>query len=232
MRSLGRLFITVLPAICMFAAEPAKAVTIDFDTDAFGNPITAPNGFGDTSPLTTLYSSLGVTFSGPSPGTGGAILNDSTWGYPAYSGDNILGFNPATYATFPETLLFAPLADYVESYMSSSTGVDTVLMQAFDASDILVAATSASSSGWVRLDLSWPQGISRIVLDRTAGSMGTMFDNLFFTTIPTSTIPEPASLALLALGGLGVLARTRGRERRRWKNAVRPQELALKGEMA
>ena len=45
--------------------EVEGAVTIDFDTDPYGNPIDAPRSFGSTPSLTTLYAPLGVTFAGP-----------------------------------------------------------------------------------------------------------------------------------------------------------------------
>ena len=100
----------------------AVVTTIDFDTDASGASINAPNLFSGATLLTNLYSGVGVNFTAlerksvtsqvphngvlttrtrneltPS-GTGmGAILNDSS-GFrgPAKSGDNFLAFNGET----------------------------------------------------------------------------------------------------------------------------------------
>jgi hypothetical protein len=47
-------------------SSSTRAVTINFDTDAVGNPLTAPIAFVATSPLSRQYASL--TFSGPGAG--------------------------------------------------------------------------------------------------------------------------------------------------------------------
>jgi hypothetical protein len=81
------------------AARTANAVLIDFEIGPrcvippnIPNPC-APILFADTGPLTTRYSSLGVTFSGPAPGQGGAILFFSSFGQGTHSGEDIFAFN-------------------------------------------------------------------------------------------------------------------------------------------
>ncbi len=63
--------------------------------------------------LDTAYSSLGVTFSGPSAGSGGAILNDTGgWSVAGHSSPNFVAFNTSTtllgggIPTGPETIQF------------------------------------------------------------------------------------------------------------------------------
>ncbi len=89
--------LTVLIGVVLSFAESCAAGTINFDTDAYGNPISAPAIFFDTTALTTLYEPLGVTFSASGGSiNGGAILNalKSNFGVTALSGTNFLAFNP------------------------------------------------------------------------------------------------------------------------------------------
>jgi len=72
-------FVPLLLAVVVGAAAPrpanAAVISINFDVDANGNPINAQPGFARyTAALTTLYSPLGVTFSGPAPNSGGAKI--------------------------------------------------------------------------------------------------------------------------------------------------------------
>ncbi len=110
-------------ALLSFASLSQAAITtIDFDTDASGAAINAPNLFSSATALTELYAAKGVHFTalerkqvtGERPHNGvlttftenqlspvnsgmGAILNDSS-GFrgPAKSGDNFLAFNGDT----------------------------------------------------------------------------------------------------------------------------------------
>ena len=86
----------------------AQLVVISFDETE------APNLFLEPTPLSNEFSSLGVTFEGPTKLSGGAILNDSSFSVSARSGANFLAFNGTPGAAFPsggfpigpETLLF------------------------------------------------------------------------------------------------------------------------------
>jgi hypothetical protein len=110
-------------ALLSFASLSQAAITIiDFDTDASGAAINAPNLFSSATALTELYAAKGVHFTAlerkqvteERPHNGvlktftenqlspvnsgmGAILNDSS-GFrgPAKSGDNFLAFNGET----------------------------------------------------------------------------------------------------------------------------------------
>ena len=100
----------------------ASVTHINFDTDATGSVVNAPNLFSAATPLTDFYSGLGVNFSAlernlvtsqvphngvlvtrtrneltPSTSGMGAILNDNSgFGGSAKSGDNFLAFNGDT----------------------------------------------------------------------------------------------------------------------------------------
>jgi len=106
----------------------ANAVIINFDTDAFGNPIIARCGFSQTTALRDLYSSLGVTFAGAAPNDGGAILDEcGSFGVPALSGDNFLAFNrnaqmqDGGIPTDPQIIIFDPAASVVSIWVSSTS---------------------------------------------------------------------------------------------------------------
>src|SRR5262245_9362983 len=87
-------FAVAMAVACGFGASARADVLINFDVDAFGNPVNAPGLFLDTTHLTELYSPLGVHFSGPGGNDGGAILNQSgNFGVPALSTPNFLAFN-------------------------------------------------------------------------------------------------------------------------------------------
>src|SRR5690349_7611160 len=90
-RQLRRAVVWVAMLVLVEAAPAsAKTRTINFD-----DATTAPCFFFETSPLTTRYTaSLGVTFAGPAPGKGGAILDEcGSFGVTGYSPKKFLAFN-------------------------------------------------------------------------------------------------------------------------------------------
>lgn len=183
------------------------ATVIDFDTDANGNPISAPNFFRSTSPLTDLYSSLGVRFRGSTPTTGGAILNQSgNFGVDARSGANFLAFNRATYATDPESILFdTPLTSF--SIFAGSGSTDAFNLTAFDANDTQIGFSSVLVNGGTYGELSFSSllgNIKRVSLSAT-GAAAFVFDDLSFTPASTAT-PVPTPALLPGLIGMGVAA--------------------------
>ena len=187
------LAVWILPACGVIAATTA----INFDTDAAGNPIAGPAVFiYPPLPLTTEYSSLGVTFSGPGPNEGGAIVNDSSFGSKARSGSNILGFNPISYALFPETLTFSTPVSQVQIYVSGSFFDTAFTMQAFDDNDSLVDSASVTTSRFVPLQVNYSIGIRKVVIDSlTVGQVAAELDDLTFVTVP-----EPPTVVLFVAG--------------------------------
>lgn len=195
----------------------ADLITINFDTDANGNPFSAPMLFADTVRLTELYAPLGVHFSGPGGPTGndgGAIVNQSgNWGVDAHSGTNFLGFNPVArlqdngIPRGPETITFDTLLSTISIFAAGGLSSKTFLMQGFDANGILVATDSISTQGFAQLQISWPLGIRSVQLSATSQnvSQGFVFDDL-----SAETVPEPSTIALLlCVTAIGFVLRRR-----------------------
>lgn len=114
---LVKLLLTV--SVLSIANSQAAIQTINFDTDAGGNPIDAPNLFNNAASLTELYAGLGVHFSSlnrvaqstviikdgievtetsnvmqvANSGMGSILNENANFGHNAKSGDNFLAFN-------------------------------------------------------------------------------------------------------------------------------------------
>lgn len=188
------------------AALPAGAITITFDTDAGGSPLVAPSAFGLTIPLTTLYTPLGVTFSGVN-GVSGSILNvGSNFGIGTVSGDNFLAFNDFSTATI-ERIDFANPQASVDLFVGVGNGnSSTFTLRAFDSGDNQLAIDSATPGDGIYAHLFVTNPNIAYVTVATEGPT-MVIDDLTFN----ATVPEPASLALLGAGlvSLGAVRRRR-----------------------
>lgn len=189
-------------AILLNSVSIAGALIINFDTDAYGNPINAPDFFFQTSPLTELYAPLGVHFSGPIAGYGGAIINEGgSFVVSALSGENFLAFNTMSdlsYAVGPETITFDTPMTSVSIFAAGGGGeYGPFTMQAFDAGGLLLDADTEDSppSGYAELNVSSPEGIHLVVLTIDVGFTSWVYDNLAATPVP-----EPKSLSLFFFG--------------------------------
>jgi hypothetical protein len=189
----------------------AQGVSINFDTNAGGAPLPNGGAFGGELPLTNLYSSLGVNFSGPTAGNGGAILDQSgNFGVNARSGTKFLAFNRGSsmsnggIPTDPETLTFSALQQSVSIYASGGDSNATFVMNAYNAVGGLVATNTvlAPSGGYGLLGVSFAGGIKSVVLT-SATDPTFVFDDLSY-----STVPEPASM-LASSAVLSLCARRR-----------------------
>ena len=200
--------LAVFAAMLLVFSDQCAAGKINFDSDAYGNPINAPLDFNLTTSLTTLYSPLGVTFSAPGGSqNGGAILNvGSSFGVSARSGTNFLAFNPDSSLANggipmdPETIDFASAESLVTLYAATGqNGTASFELEGY-LEGVLVASSSATStSGYVPLSVSFPGGMNRVVLSGDAGRPFVV-DDLSF-----QSVPEPSTLALLGAGGLGLI---------------------------
>lgn len=193
-------------------------ININFDTDAYGNTINAPALFSLTSPLTTLYAPLGVTFSGPGPGLGGAILSESgTFGVSPLSGNNYLAFNPATYASEPETITFNTPMSSVSIYGGTALSGEQFTMQAYGRGGSLVSSdtVTVSADSYGQLDVASSAGISSVVLTANGGAAAWVYDNLSATPAP-----EPSVFGLLGLTGVVLIAYRKHRAGHRRKSLM------------
>lgn len=208
----------IIPALALLLFVPtahsaiiATTTTINFDTTADGTPLIASGFYDETSPLTDLYSTLGVQFSGLIPGQGGAILDvSSNFGVDAFSGSNFLAFNrfyDLSYPSDPEIITFDLLMSDVSIQVASSE-TRTLTLVAYDADDVVVATDSVTVSGnWAQLSTSYATGIKYVVLQSTDEGSDVYFvaDDLTFTTVP-----EPsAALLAAAAAGLACVRRRR-----------------------
>ncbi|MBV8593918.1 MAG: hypothetical protein JOZ27_06430, partial [Caulobacteraceae bacterium] len=127
-----------IAAALIAAAGAAQATTIDFETGA-------PCCFAYTSPLTTYYSSLGVTFGGVG-GQGGSILDQSgNFGINARSGSDFLAFNQY-FDSGVEQVSFASPVDGFSIYVGDGNSA-TYTAQAFDSNGVLLGTTQVSPGG-------------------------------------------------------------------------------------
>lgn len=172
----------------------AGTIVINFDVDAQGNPIAAPAGFASTTALTDLFVSLGVTFSGPQPLDGGAILNTlGNFGVQPTSGDNFWAFNRGAALSNggapndPATITFGFLAQSVSIQVAGGSNPDTFVMEAFDANDNLVDTAIVVTQDFAPLSVAATGGIAKVVLVQT-GDPVWVYDDLTITT--TAQAPD------------------------------------------
>ena len=191
-------------------AESAQAVSINFDTDASGNALFAPNSF--ETPLTNLYSSLGVNFSSPTgPNNGGAILNQTgNFGVNARSGIQFLGFNKAAsypnggIPTDPEILDFSTLISDISIFSSGGDNNATFQLQAFDFSNVLLGTSIVNTLPNSYGNLSFTSGsnnISKVILTQTNGDGSFLYDDLSFNSKTPMSVPEPFTIIGSIVGG-------------------------------
>ncbi len=182
--------------LAVFTVPSAFGDVIDFETGA-------PCCFVDTTPLTTLYSGLGVTFGG---NPGGSILDQSgIFGINAHSGSDFLGFSteafPPAFATGnSESISFAaPISD-VGLWAGGAIDGTSYTLQAFDSAKSLIASVSVdlAEGVWDQLVING-DGISSLELTFSNNPYGAgVVDDLSWSGNATAATPEPSTLLLTA----------------------------------
>ena len=184
--------------LVLFFGAPVAAsqVVVDFDVDPAGNPIVAPSGFQEATRLDDLYAPLGVTFAGPGPQDGGAILNEYRSGFDVKprSGSNFFAFSvTASYSDGgiprpPEMIMFETPVTSV-SIFAGDGNVHTFTMEAFDSAGQSLALDTRSNVGGEYVELSVSgSDIRSVVIDRPNGADdGFVFDDLTYTPVPEPT---------------------------------------------
>ena len=205
----------------LVAPSNAAFVSITFDEDANGNPLSASSLFVDTVALTNEFESLGVTFSGPTLDSGGAILDvSSNFGIGARSGQNFFAVNDRSsytnggLATGPTTLTFSQAVDSVSIWGGDSSQI-SFRMDAYAGSSLVGTSTASAFRGYSQLSVIGVGPVDRVVISETSGDGTYVLDDLSFNTVDAA-IPEPGSIAIWSLLALACVVGNRSiRSRRR-----------------
>jgi hypothetical protein len=204
----------VIVALHLAGFSASGTVVINFDTDAFGNPLAAPALAIETVHLSELYAPLGVHFygpDGPNGHDGGAIVNQAAnFGINPRSGKNFLGFNRQAFLMDfgverdPETITFDTLASNV-SIFAGGTIAETFLMQGFDINGTLIATDTVTTQRWSELEISSATGIKSVTLFVTGPDVGIPLA-FVYDDLSVDFVPEPATSSFLLCAAASVLA--------------------------
>jgi hypothetical protein len=189
---LASLFAIVLILLATQARADTATYTLNFDS------------FSDSTPLTTQYTSLGITLSEATVISAGISLNE--FDFPPHSGTNVV-FDDGS----PITLAFSFPTSFVGAYF---TYLQPLTVDAYGSGgQLLASSTSAFSANDVSsgnppnefLSVSAPDIADVTITASPTGSSFTMDDLTF-----TEQVPEPETLALLAIGITGLVSLSRG----------------------
>ncbi len=187
----------VAAGIALGAQAPAQVTTrIDFE-------LGSPSTFGSTLPLTNEYAAQGVSFAGPAPGEGGAVLNQSgNFGVDARSGVEFLAFNHSASmgngspARGPETLTFDLPAREVSIWAAGGFGAGASFrLDAFLGAALVGSTTSAPQSGWAQLLVQSPGGIDRVVIAEVGGDETYVMDDLEIVSLSAALLSSVTQIS-------------------------------------
>ncbi len=204
-KSVRGVFVSVSTALAFAASSAVQAVSINFDTDAAGNPYT---GLGDFFPAGE-YAALGVTIKDSDPTVGSTYVNLTN---PVNVGTSISGYyvNVGAFAgklTFLDLQFTAPVSSVAFDFATPS-GLLGVFAFGADG-NVLAGAPFSGSDTFVnqagfnmkagQASLSGLGPISRVLVN-PAINEGLIFDNLQFTPVPL-----PPAVWLFGSGLLGLV---------------------------
>jgi len=195
------------PSPSVTTPPPPGATVINFDDR------TAPCLFVNTPPLTTEYSALGVLFSGPEVGGGGAVLNEcANFTVTSYSSPNFLAFNKAAILQTgkvpagPETITFANPASFVQLNAGHSSG-GLVTLTCFSGTSPVGSNSLTATTALTTLAVQG-QNMTRCVLTFDGDTL--VVDDLAVQFAPSIPVPTLDAWMLIAfVGVVGVLGLSR-----------------------
>ena len=194
------LFKHLAAVAALIVTLPASAGVIDFDGT------NAPGLFVNGAALSDYYAPLGLAFSGASA-VGGSILNQAAeLGFMARSGTDFLAFNTEAGTGRDERIAFSSAQNTVSIHAATFESGNFTMTAFDDAGNVLGVASQAASREWQSLTLNHT-GIRSVVVAST--TKGWALDDLSFAA--SADVPEPASVALLGVGLLGLGASRRRR---------------------
>lgn len=178
-------------------ALTAGIINVDFDTLTDGDSVTS--------------QFAGMVFTNTSVLTAGVSLNELE--FPPKSGSNV-GFD----ASGPVTINFtAPVLNF-KAYF---TYLQPLFVRAFNASNNVVGSVSSLYSSNLALsgdvgsvpnellEMSYAGGIKSISISGDPGGSSFVLDDISVETLSISTVPEPAHMAVLLIGLIGLVAASR-----------------------
>jgi hypothetical protein len=160
-------------------------VFIDFDD------MTAPCIFAQTGPLGNEYLALGVSFSGPAPGDGAAVLNEcGGFGVSGHSSPNFLATNCNSSMQNggtpwgPETLTFTDTVSSCSALVGGASAAgQTLSMDAYTAGGALVDSDTVVLQAYMQLISVAGTGIKTVVVGNIQPCVWVLDDLGFDTEI-------------------------------------------------
>lgn len=170
----------VLPAAAP-AQEAPEGFGCDFSFALWFDEAAAPADFDSTQPLGSEYEGQGITFAGPAPGQGGAVLNENSgFGVVGHSSPNFLAFDTETYADGPETFEFFGLVRSLFLQAGLRAGdAGTLTLECFDPQGNLRGSSAVAGSTTLQTLQVQAAGIDHCTFSFT--SQTAVIDNLSFT---------------------------------------------------